>query len=139
VVFQFLTFNLVKETFMLKRISVLGLLGFAALGAIAMPASADTAVVQQGTQDIYIEGDGNAAVQSSQQVNQILRERSARGRSPVDSTGVVQDSYQGGAVIGEGNATYQESSQINVIRERTRPQNRGNRGRGGRIYVDQDD
>jgi hypothetical protein len=120
---------------MLKRISVLGLLGFAALGAITMPANADTAVVQQGTQDIYIEGEGNAAVQSSQQVNRILRERGAR----VESTGVVQDSYQGGAVFGEGNATYQESSQINVIRERTRPQNRGNRGRGGRIYVNQDD
>jgi hypothetical protein len=114
---------------MLKHISVLGLLGFAALGFVAMPANADTAVVQQGTQDIYIQGDGNAAVQSSQQVNRIERRGQASRR---DSTGIVQDMYQTGTVLGDGNAVYQESSQVNVIREQTRPQSRG-RGRGARI------
>jgi hypothetical protein len=111
---------------MLKHISTLGLLGVAALGFVAMPASADTAVVQQGTQDIYIQGDGNAAVQSSQQINRIYRDRAGR---PTPSTGVVQDIYQGGTVVGEGNGVYQESSQVNVVQERVRP-NQANRGRG---------
>jgi len=122
---------------MLKQISVFGILGFAALGAMAMPVSADTAVVQQGTQDIYIEGEGNAAVQSSQQINRVYRERGARDRNSAESTGMVQDIYQGGTIFGEGNATYQESSQVNVIEERTRQGNRGRRR--GRVYIEQDD
>ncbi|MGF1566844.1 MAG: hypothetical protein ACFCVD_02015 [Nodosilinea sp.] len=98
---------------------------------MAMPASADTAIVQQGTQDIYIQGDGNAAVQSSQQINRVYRDRAG---SRVDSTGVVQDIYQGGTVAGEGNGVYQESSQINVIQERTRP---SHNGRGRSVHVNQ--
>lgn len=119
---------------MLKHISTLGLLGIAALGFVAMPANADTAVVQQGTQDIYIQGDGNAAVQSSQQINRIER-RGPSGRR-VESTGIVQDIYQGGTLVGDDNAVYQESSQVNVIQERVRPNNRGQgRGYGARIDV----
>jgi flagellar basal body rod protein FlgF len=110
---------------MLKHISVLSLLGVVALGAVAVPAHADTAIVQQGTQDIYIQGDGNAAVQSSQQVNRMYRDRAGR---QIESTGVVQDIYQGGTVVGEGNGVYQESSQVNVIQERVRPgHNNGHR------------
>ncbi|MBD1872975.1 hypothetical protein H6F75_05735 [Nodosilinea sp. FACHB-131] len=116
---------------MLKHISTLGLLGFAALGFVAMPASADTAVVQQGTQDIYIQGNGNATVQRSQQVNRV-ETRGPAGRQ-VESTGIVQDIYQTGTVVGDDNAAYQESNQVNVIRE-SRPDNRGHgrgHGRGG--------
>ncbi|WP_017296815.1 hypothetical protein [Nodosilinea nodulosa] len=117
---------------MLKHISTLGLLGIAALGFMAMPASADTAVVQQGTQDLYIQGDGNAAVQSSQQINRVYRDRQSGRR--VESTGVVQDIYQGGTVAGDDNAVYQESSQVNVIHDRVRPENRGHaHGRGAHI------
>ncbi len=113
---------------MLKHISTLGLLGFAALGFVAMPASADTAVVQQGTQDIYIQGDGNATVQRSQQVNRI----ETRGSNSRQSTGIVQDIYQTGTVVGDDNAAYQESNQVNIIREQGRPDNRGRaQGRGG--------
>lgn len=108
---------------MLKKISVLGLLGVAALGVVALPVKADTAVVQQGTQDLIIEGDGNGVVQSSQQTSRIRQERGARS-----STGVVQDVYQGGTILGDDNAVYQESSQVNVLEERQRHQNRGNRG-----------
>ncbi|WP_035992885.1 hypothetical protein [Leptolyngbya sp. KIOST-1] len=112
---------------MLKHISTLGLLGFAALGFVAMPASADTAVVQQGTQDIYIQGDGNATVQRSQQVNRI----ETRGSNSRQSTGIVQDIYQTGTVVGDDNAAYQESNQVNIIRD-SRPENRGRgHGRGG--------
>lgn len=114
---------------MLKHISTLGLLGFAALGFVAMPASADTAVVQQGTQDIYIQGDGNATVQRSEQMNRV-ETRGRTGRQ-VESTGIVQDIYQTGTVVGDDNAAYQESSQVNIIRE-SRPENRGRgHGRGG--------
>ncbi len=118
---------------MLKHISTVGLLGFAALGLVAMPASADTAVVQQGTQDIYIQGDGNAAIQSSQQINRINRSTTPNARR-TDSTGIVQDIYQGGTVAGSGNGVYQESSQVNVIQERVRPNN-ANRGRSVRVDI----
>lgn len=117
---------------MLSKISVLGALGVLAVGISALPVKADTAVVQQTTQDMIIDGSGNAAVQSSQQVNSI---RTRVERRDGAATGVVQDVYQGGYVIGEDNAAIQENRQVNVIEER-----RNNRARGGRrsrITVDQ--
>ncbi|HIK45881.1 MAG TPA: hypothetical protein IGR64_13510 [Leptolyngbyaceae cyanobacterium M65_K2018_010] len=119
---------------MFKHISVLGLLSVVGFGAVALPASADTAVVQQGTQDIYIQGDGNAAIQSSQQINRIQRSRTTQ---QVDSTGIVQDIYQGGTIVGEGNGVYQESSQVNVIQERVRPSQTNSRGAKRGVQVQQ--
>lgn len=113
---------------MLKHISTLGLLSVAAFGFAAMPATADTAVVQQGTQDIYIQGDGNGAVQRSQQYNEIRTDRPA-GRTTGGNTGIVQDIYQGGTVVGDDNGVYQESNQVNIIQERVRSNN-NDRGRG---------
>lgn len=116
---------------MFSKISVLGALGVMAVGISALPVQADTAVVQQTTQDMIIDGDGNAAVQSSQQINSIR----TRVGQPEGATGVVQDVYQGGYVIGDDNAAIQENSQINVIEER-----RNNRARGerrSRITVEQ--
>lgn len=113
---------------MLKNLSILGLLSVATLGMVAMPASADTAVVQQSTQDILIEGDGNRTIQSTQQMNQIRRDRAGAARR--DNSGVVQDVYQGGTVIGDDNRAYQENTQINVIQERNRPSQNNGRGRG---------
>lgn len=118
---------------MLKHISTLGLLGMAAVGLVAMPASADTAVVQQSTQDIYIQGDGNATVQTTRQTNRIERQGPAGRR--VGATGIVQDTYQTGTVVGNDNAVYQESRQTNVIQERVRPNNTRSQGRGARIDV----
>ena len=118
---------------MLKHISILGLLGVATLGAVAMPAQADTAVVQQTTQDMYIDGNGNATVQRSQQINHIEHRGRAR-RS--DSTGIVQDALQTGTVFGDGNAAYQENNQVNVIQERTRPNNHGRRQHRN-VYIEQ--
>lgn len=119
---------------MLKNVSILGLLSAVTLGAAVLPASADTAVVQQGTQDIYIEGDDNTAIQRSQQINRIevTRERAGRGSS---NTGIVQDIYQGGTILGDDNAVLTESNQINVIEDRARPSQ--SRGRGGRVEVRQ--
>jgi hypothetical protein len=101
-----------------------------AVGLSAFPANADTAVVQQTTQDMYIEGSGNATVQSSQQVNSIRTRAESRHRHGDNgSTGVVQDVYQGGTVVGDDNVAIQENSQVNVI------ERRGNRARGGRSRI----
>jgi hypothetical protein len=106
---------------MLSKISALGVLGVLAVGVAALPVKADTAVVQQTTQDMIIDGHGNATVQSSEQYNSIR----TRGRSE-DATGVVQDVYQGGLVIGDDNVSIQENSQTSIIEQRN------NRARGGR-------
>ncbi|QQE63455.1 hypothetical protein GFS31_01200 [Leptolyngbya sp. BL0902] len=121
---------------MLKNVSILGLLSAATLGVVALPASADTAVIQQGTQDVFIQGDDNSAVQRSQQINRIEvnRERSSRGAG---NTGIVQDIYQGGTIVGDDNEAYQESNQINVIQDRSRPSQSQGRGRSGRVEVRQ--
>lgn len=107
---------------MLKRTYTLGLLGIAALGMISLPAQADTAVVQQSTQDLYIYGEGNSGAQVSEQINMHHRVNSGSQRS---STGIVQDVYQGASVIGEDNNAYQGNSQINITEEMTRPRHRG--------------
>ena len=111
---------------MLNKLSAIGLLSFAVIGGVALPAAADTAVVQQGTQDLYIQGDGNTAVQRSEQINRVQR---SRVETRTNSTGVVQDIYQGATVVGDDNAAFQESSQINIIERGNRPQGRG-QGRG---------
>ncbi len=115
---------------MFSKVSILGAFGLLAMGFSALPASADTAVVQQTTQDMYIQGSGNATIQSSQQVNSIR----TRGRATDGAaTGIVQDVYQGGTVIGDDNLAIQENSQVNVIE---RQDNRA-RGRRSRITVEQ--
>ncbi|HEY9295616.1 MAG TPA: hypothetical protein VIQ31_04440 [Phormidium sp.] len=112
---------------MLKQVSALGLLGAAVLGSLALPAAADTAVVQQTTQDMVIQGSGNTGIQSSEQINVIRRDRVNRD---ITNTGIVQDVYQGGTVVGNDNAAYQENSQVNVIQDVQRPRHRNNHNRG---------
>ncbi|MCG8362153.1 MAG: hypothetical protein MJA27_02325 [Pseudanabaenales cyanobacterium] len=107
---------------MLKRTYTLGLLSIAALGMISLPAQADTAVVQQSTQDLYIYGEGNSGAQVSEQINIHRRVNSGSRQS---NTGVVHDVYQGASVIGEENNAYQGNSQINITEETTRPRHRG--------------
>ena len=98
---------------MLKKTCTWGLLSIAALTLISLPAQADTAVVQQSTQDLYIYGEDNDADQVSEQINIHQRVNAGRRHS---STGVVQDVYQGASVIGEDNDAYQENRQINRVR-----------------------
>ena len=119
---------------MLKKTYTLGLLSIAALGMIALPAQADTAVVQQSTQDLYIDGEDNRGAQVSDQINMHRRVNSGDRRS---STGVVQDVYQGATVVGEGNDAYQGNSQINVTDDIIRPRHRGRQQ--GQIRIHQDD
>ena len=107
---------------MLKKTYTLGLLSLAALGLISLSAQADTAVVQQSTQDLYIYGEGNSGIQTSEQINIHRRVNSGRRNS---DTGIVQDVYQGATVIGEDNDAYQDNSQINVTEEINRTHHRG--------------
>lgn len=123
---------------MLKRAYALGLLSLTSLGMISLPAFADTAVIQRTTQDLYIEGQRNTAVQDSQQIN-INRQTNVRHRDA--NVGVVQDTYQGATVVGKDNAAYQGSTQININDERRGPDNKKphpgrGRGRGG-ISIEQ--
>lgn len=96
---------------MLSKISALGALGVLALGVSALPVKADTAVIQTTTQDMIVEGSGNEAVQSSEQVNSIRTRQGARH----GDDGIVQDSYQVGDVYGNDNSAHQENTQVNVI------------------------
>ena len=107
---------------MLKQTYTLCLLSLAALGMISLPAQADTAVVQQSTQDLYIYGEDNSGTQVSEQIHIHRRVDSSGRRS---NTGVVQDVYQGASVIGEDNDAYQDNSQINVTEEINRPRHSG--------------
>jgi hypothetical protein len=104
---------------MLKQASVFGILSAALVGMMALPAQADdtaiestgdTATVQTSTSEIYIEGIGNTAVQSTTQMN-----RTRRGSS--GNTGTVQDAYTGATVLGEENTVYQEQTQINMTKD----------------------
>ena len=109
---------------MFKKTYTLALLGVAALGLVSLPAQADTAVVQQSTQELYIEGAGNEGAQVSEQLSIHHRVNAGRRRS---STGVVQDVYQGASVVGEDNEAYQVNSQINITEEINHPRHSGRR------------
>ena len=82
------------------------------MGTVSLPAFADTATVQTGTQGATITGDNNQVIQVINQVN-VNHPGMGRGRA-AQNTATVQDAYQGAAVQGSGNAVYQESTQINI-------------------------
>lgn len=118
---------------MLKQVLALGLMS-TAFGLISLPAKAqDTAIIQRSTTDVYIEGEGNDAVQSVTQVNHTRRVNGRRG----GSTATVQDAYSGAVILGEDNGVYQDQTQISIEEEvNRRPRNR--RGRRGRdVYIRQ--
>lgn len=61
---------------MLKKISQLSLISATFLGLAHFPASADTAAVQSGSQDVNISGDNN---QVNQTINQTIINHPGRG------------------------------------------------------------
>lgn len=89
----------------------LSFLGAAALGTTSLPAFADTATEQVGTQTATITGDNNQVIQV---INQVTVNGGGRGRTHTTSTATVQDAAQGAVVQGSGNSVYQESNQVNV-------------------------
>jgi hypothetical protein len=89
----------------------LGLVTIATLGAAALTASADTATMQTTTQDVYIEGSRNTALQENRQENRLrVKNASARGGDHA----VVQDSLQQTSIYGRNNQVGQRTIQANV-------------------------
>jgi len=109
---------------MLSKISALGALGVLALGVAALPVKADTATVQQSTQETIITGDGNDVDQRVRQESQIRTRVNSRSDDG-SSIGTVQDGLQVTDVFGDDNEVDQVTDQYNEIEER-----RGARGRG---------
>ena len=108
---------------MLSKISALGALGVLALGVAALPVQADTATVQESTQQTIITGDNNDIDQHVRQESRI-RTRVNSSSSSGSSIGTVQDGRQITDVFGDDNEVDQDTDQYNVIQER-----RGARGR----------
>jgi len=98
----------------------IGLFGAAAVGSLTMPAFADTATTQVGTQSATINGDNNQVIQVINQVN-VDHPGLGRGRANNSQRGTVQDSYQGATVDGSGNEVVQESNQVNHQRQAEKP------------------
>lgn len=113
-------------------------LGAVAIGMVAAPALANTAVEQVGTQSATINGDNNQVIQTINQVNithpglgRGLSNNARRVSTSTSDSATVQDAYQGATINGSGNVVYQESTQINQeSRNNQRPnQARPDRGR----------
>lgn len=98
----------------------LGFFGAAAIGTLAMPALADTATTQVGTQSATINGDNNQVIQTINQVN-IDHPGLGRGLGNNSQRATVQDSYQGATIDGSGNVVVQESNQVNVQQRNDKP------------------
>ncbi|NCJ08156.1 hypothetical protein GS597_16905 [Synechococcales cyanobacterium C] len=108
---------------MFKQMLTLGLLSGAALGFVALPAAADTAVIQSSQQDVIIDGRGNSSRQSTSQSSTYRSSGSGR-----DSSAVVQDAVQFGEIYGVDNSSRQDTRQRSEVRiERD---NRGSSRRG---------
>jgi hypothetical protein len=119
---------------MKQRFGVFSLLGAAAISTLTLPAFADAASQQIGTQSATINGSNNNVFQVINQVN-ISHPGLGRGlgnnRRRGVAQGTVQDSYQTVTIDGDGNSVYQETNQIN--------QQQTNPGRGHSARHDDDD
>jgi len=103
---------------MLKKFFTLGVLGVATCGVLALPAQADTAIIQESDSLTVIEGYDNSAESSTVQESGV----SSRRRSGSDNSSnnaVVQDTINTIEVYGEGNDAKSEQIQRSVIRERS--------------------
>jgi hypothetical protein len=95
----------------MKTSHTASLLTIALLGVVALPAMADTAVIQDNSQDVYVDGVNNAADQLNEQMSWSQRVN-VQGQD--GSVGVVQKSVHMGTILGKDNTTYQHNSQVNV-------------------------
>ena len=124
---------------MKQRHGAFTLLGAAAISTLTLPAFANTASEQIGTQSATINGNNNQVIQVINQVN-ISHPGLGRGlgnnnrRGTVQGT--VQDSSQGVTIDGNGNSVYQESNQIN---QQTTDRSTPGRGHSARHDDDDDD
>ena len=98
------------------------LLATATIGAIASPAQADDALIQESIQESVVTGEDNVSVQNSNQSNHQYTKYRERGRSRYDygrdergegSTGIVQRSDQYCDQVGAANTCVQDAQQSN--------------------------
>lgn len=97
---------------MLTRIGVLGVLGTAMLGAVPLPTWANTATVQNASQQATITGDHNQVIQVINQVN-INQPGQGNLKRALNTVGTVQDAAQAATVNGQANQAIQMTTQIN--------------------------
>jgi hypothetical protein len=94
---------------------MLGLLTVTALGNLMLPAHADLVNVQDSTQVVTQEGDGNTSFQESSQTIRVRRSGPSQ-----ENEGNVQGSYQD--TLQQGNDNYSDT--VNEQNIRTRSRNR---------------
>lgn len=95
-------------------------LATATLVAIASPAQADDALIQESIQESLVTGEDNVSVQNSNQTNNQYTESRQRGRGyygygerESGSTGIVQRSNQYCDQVGAANTCVQDAQQSN--------------------------
>lgn len=120
---------------MLKKFFAFGVLGAATFGLLALPAQADTAVIQESDNYTIIDGTNNSVQQSASQESRTRTTSSLRHKSRSNNA-VIQESVGTAEVYGRGNEVYQEQTQTSVIEEVEEQRSRRGRGRGRRYYED---
>jgi hypothetical protein len=122
---------------MLKQASILAPLSAAMIGMVGLPAGAQTATVQGGTQAATISGDNNQIIQVINQYNLanpgrgIYKRNSGQGNSAT-----VQNASQGAAVQGNQNQVVQATTQENIQKK---PNSKRDRDRKDRDSDDKRD
>jgi hypothetical protein len=106
---------------MIKKAYAIGLLSFATLGFVSLPAQADQTSTQVTNQSAAAVGDGNYIKQTSYQTNIQQRIQIKKGGTyaPVyTSAPSAQDNYQevqqNAGAVGNDNYIEQRSNQVNV-------------------------
>lgn len=89
---------------------MLGLLAFAALGTLSIPAHADDVKIQTSNQVVTQDGEGNTSIQHTRQEIQDYR-RYRNQPAEMESTGHVQDAYQDTYQRGFDNFSHQRTEQ----------------------------
>jgi len=117
---------------MLKKFFAFGVLGVATWGFLALPAQADTAIIQESDTLTVIEGEDNFVEQSTNQESR-TRTRTVNGRRDRsnNNNAVIQEAVGTADVFGSGNDVYQEQTQTSVIEEVEKRRSR-RRGRSRR-------
>jgi len=106
------------------KISILGVLSTALLGVAPLPTWANTATVQNASQQATVTGDNNQVIQVINQVN-VNHPGQGNLKRALNNTGTVQDAAQGATVNGQDNQAIQTTTQVNQ-RAPGNAQGRGN-------------
>ncbi|WP_448561140.1 hypothetical protein [Trichothermofontia sp.] len=97
---------------MLTKIGVLGVFSTAMVGMAPLPTWANTATVQNASQQATVTGDNNQVIQVISQVN-VNHPGQGNLKRALNYTGTVQDAAQGAMITGQGNQAIQNTTQFN--------------------------